>query len=306
MEYDERKYQELEKKVFTLLQTNFNSFFKHAIDHFTSEDNEFNRTMYIFSIQTALEVLVKLYVLNEYGVLVLLDFEQSHEINYKPKSELDLLSMLDKMKLKTREFNELKKIILNDVKFYNSDKELISEFQKLRNQVAHMGINSIDNAFIYKTNLFVTRVFNKLDFKDRISKNYDLENTLEKILGKNLFKEYLDKTSIINETEKYVVETYDKNDICYCLECGHKTAIYDASLENIKCYLCGYKINTYYVNVLDCPDCNCKSFYFDVLNTTSINNPDGHCSCCGAHYSVSKCDICGDFYIPNLVKCLRN
>lgn len=42
------KYEELEKKVFILLRNNFNSFFKHAIEHLISEDNEYNRTMYIF------------------------------------------------------------------------------------------------------------------------------------------------------------------------------------------------------------------------------------------------------------------
>ena len=306
MFFDKPKYTELEKKVFQLLKNNFNSFFKHAIEHLTSEDNEYNRTMYVFSIQAALETLVKIYVLFQYGVLVILDFDQSHEINYRPKAQDYLLDLLNKKKLKTREYNELKQIILNDLNFSYSEKNLIAEFQKLRNQIAHMGADSIESEFINKVNFLIARVFNDLDFKETISENYEMENTLKKILGYDLFTKYIEMTSIIQETEKYVAENNDEHSICYCLECGNKTSVYDINSGDIKCYLCGYKVNTYYADVMECPDCFCKSFYYDVLNTTSENNPGGNCPCCGAHYAVAKCDICGEFYIPHLTKCYCN
>lgn len=300
------KYEELEKKVFLLLRNNFNSFFRHAVEHLTSEDNEYNRTMYVFSIQAALETLVKIYVLFQYGVLVILDFEQSHEINYRPKSQKHLLDLLDKKKLKTRDYNDLKKIILNDLDFTDSDKDLISEFQKLRNQIAHMGVYTIEASFINKTNLLIARVFNTLDFKEKISENYEMENTLEKVLGKDLFSKYTIKSSIIKETERYVADNNDEQNICYCLACGNKTSTCDTYSGDIKCYLCGYKVNTYYADVMECPNCFRKSLYFDVLNTTPDNPTTGNCPCCGASFTIARCSICEQFYIPDVTKCCCN
>lgn len=297
------KYEELEKKVFILLRNNFNSFFKHAIEHLISEDNEYNRTMYIFSIQSALEILVKIYVLFQYGVLVILDFAQSHEVNYKPKTQEYLLDLLNKKKLKTREYNELKQIILDDLDFTESDKNLISDFQKLRNQIAHMGTDSIESDFINKVNFLIARVFNALGFKEKISDNYDMENTLEKVLGKDLFCKYINKTDIIKETEKYVADNTEEENIFYCLECGNKTTVYDPSCGDLKCYLCGYKVNTYYADVMQCPNCFRKSLYYDVLNTTADNNTEGNCPCCGSHFTIARCDFCEQFYIPDVTKC---
>ena len=303
MFFEEPKYTELEKKVFKLLKNNFNSFFKHAIEHLTSEDNEYNRTMYIFSIQAALETLVKIYVLFQYGVLVILDFEQSHEINYRPKAQDYLLDLLNKKKLKTREYNELKQIILKDLYFSDNEKNLIAEFQKLRNQIAHMGVDSVEPEFVNKVNCLIARVFNDLDFKETISENYEMENTLEKILGKDLFSKYIRKSNIINETEKYVADNNDEHNIYYCLECGNKTSIYNSKSGDIKCYLCGYKVNTYYADVMECPNCFRKSLYFDVLNTTSENDTDGNCPCCGASFTIARCGICEGFYIPDVTRC---
>ena len=303
MDFIKFEYEELEKKVFLLLRNNFNSFFRHAVEHLTSEDNEYNRTMYVFSIQAALETLVKIYVLFQYGVLVILDFAQSHEVNYKPKTQEYLLDLLNKKKLKTREYNELKQIILDDLDFTESDKNLISDFQKLRNQIAHMGTDSIESDFINKVNFLIARVFNDLDFKESISENYEMENTLEKILGKDLFSKYIRKSNIIYETEKYVTDNNDEHNICYCLECGNKTSIYDSYSGDIKCYLCGYKVNKYYADVMECPNCFRKSLYFDVLNTTCDNSTTGNCPCCGSSFSIARCGICEGFYIPDVTKC---
>lgn len=303
MVFSSTKYEELEKRVFLLLKNNFISFFKHAIEHLISEDNEYNRTMYVFSIQASLEILVKVYVLFQYGVLVILDFEQSHEVNYRPKSQEYLLDLLNRKKLKTREYNELKKIILNDLNFTDNDKNLISDFQKLRNQIAHMGTDSIEPEFINKVNFLIARVFNALDFKEKISEDYEMENTLEKVLGKDLFHKYINRTNIIKETEKFVADTTKEQNICYCLECGNKTAIYDSSCGDIKCYLCGYKVNSYYADVMKCPNCFRKSLYYDVLNTTFENNTEGNCPCCRSHFTISRCNVCEQFYIPNVTKC---
>ena len=201
------------------------------------------------------------------------------------------------------EYNELKQIILDDLDFTESDKNLISDFQKLRNQIAHMGTDSIESDFINKVNFLIARVFNDLDFKESISENYEMENTLEKILGKDLFSKYIRKSNIIYETEKYVTDNNDEHNICYCLECGNKTSIYDSYSGDIKCYLCGYKVNKYYADVMECPNCFRKSLYFDVLNTTCDNSTTGNCPCCGSSFSIARCGICEGFYIPDVTKC---
>lgn len=303
MIFTKPKYEELEKRVFILLKNNFNSFFKHAIEHLTSEDNEYNRTMYVFSIQESLELLVKLYMLYQKGILDILDQKQSHEKDGYLKSQEVLLDLLDKKELKTKGYNVLKDEIFKNCNFTNTDKDLISMFQQLRNQIAHMGTDSIEPDFINKVNFLIARVFNDLDFKETISENYEMENTLEKILGKDLFSKYIRKSSIINETEKYVADNNDEHNICYCLECGKKTSIYDSYSGDIKCYLCGYKVNTFYADVMECPNCFRKSLFFDVLNTTSDNSTTGNCPCCGSSFSIARCGICEGFYIPDVTKC---
>lgn len=303
MFFDKPKYTELEKKVFQLLKNNFNSFFKHAIEHLTSEDNEYNRTMYVFSIQAALESLVKLYVLYQYGIFDIIDQKQIHEKDGRLKSQEKLLDMLDKEELKTKGYNVLKDKIFKICNFTNTDKDLISKFQQLRNQIAHMGIGSFDINIVNTVNFLIAKVFNELDFKEKISENYEMENTLKKILGNDLFTKYIEMTSIIQETEKYVVDNNDEHSICYCLECGNKTSVYDINSGDIKCYLCGYKVNTYYADVMQCPNCFRKSLYYDVLNTTADNNTEGNCPCCGSHFTIARCDFCEQFYIPDVTKC---
>ena len=44
---------------------------------------------------------------------------------------------------------------MNDLNFTDSYKNLISDFQKLRNQIAHMGTDSIEREFINKVNLLI-------------------------------------------------------------------------------------------------------------------------------------------------------
>lgn len=297
------EYAELTKKITKLLQKEFQIFFKHAIEHLLKDGTDFDKTMYVFSIQQSLEILLKLYVVNQYGVLVILDFEQSHDIYYCNKPESDLLDLLNNKKLKTRDYNDLLKILKEDIELTESEKELLSDFQKLRNQIVHMGIDNFTSTIFSRVNLLVAGIFNKLEYKEQADNSNDMENTLIKLLGKDLFNDYLSRTSIITDTEQYLTDNFDYDDMerIYCLECSQNTAI--KFQGEYRCYLCGFKMHDYYAGIMECPDCNQKSFYFDPLNTTEDNNPDGNCPCCGAHYAVAKCNKCGEFYIPNLTKC---
>lgn len=294
---------ELTNQIISLLRKDFRYFFRHAIEHLVQEDTGFNQTMYVFSIQQALELLVKIYVANHYGVLVVLDFEQTHDVRLREKSEQELLNLLNNNKLKTRDYNKLLEIFKTDADLNKQEKTILSRFQQMRNQIVHMGINSFSSSIASEVNRLVASIFNKLEFKEQVGDKADMDNTLLQLLGEDLFKKYLSTTSIANDTETFISNNYDSKSIYCCLECLHKTVVYDSYAGEYRCYLCGYQLHDDYVGVLQCPECSSNNFYFDTLNISETNPLDGSCPVCGAHFEVAKCGECGDFYFPCISKC---
>lgn len=295
---------ELTKQISILLKNSFQYFFKHAIDHLLQESTDYNKTMFVFSVQQALELLVKLYLINYHGVLSILDDKQIYDSTKVLRSEDELLDLLRKQNLRTKNYNELLKNIEKDSNLTNSEKKLLKSFQLKRNQIVHMGLDSFSTSITSEVNLLIASIFNKLEYKENTTQNNDMENTLQKLLGTKLFDEYLTKTTIIKDTEKFININYEPKDICYCLECGHETSIYE--WEEFRCYLCGYKMQDYYVGIMKCPNCFRRAFYYDKLNTTKENDTIGNCSVCDSSFTVSKCKKCNDFFIPDVTECSCN
>lgn len=281
----------LEQEIKQRLRKSFKSFFSHSIEHLTKIEPDYNDYLQgIFSLQESLEIMVKYYLTDLHGYKIIITEKQRSNDD---KTNKDLL---DSNSLRTLSYGELIKILNEkDEPFSKEEKELISLFQETRNQIAHMGYEDIPKSVINKTITLIVKVFSNLDFKECIE-NSDGEgmiNLLKDLLGTDLYQQLLWKTDIIKQTEDYVSANY--NNIHFCLECENKTVI-ETGEDALRCLLCGYQTESYYATVIDCPNCDSRNLYLDVLNTTQTNHTNGHCSCCGIDLEITKCEDCGNFY----------
>ena len=291
----------LKEKILERIRTTFICFFRNTIYHYTQDPLTLDdKILCVFCMQQSLELLLKYAIVEEDG------YEKIIYKNDIKKSESELISMLNEGELRTKGYGEL----LNDVKeggyfsLSSSDYLVISEFQKARNQIAHMGFEFISDDLLNGIVQILVSVFTDLEYKERLSQvnEEDMVNVLRLMLGNNLYFRLINKQELRDEAEKKVKKLTDNP--YYCMECESKSVYIDNSnTEAYKCILYGFRVGTAYAATIKCPVCESNSMYFDTLNISPSNDVNGHCISCGANLSISQCDECGDYYVADLGSC---
>ncbi|UTC43231.1 hypothetical protein [Treponema sp. OMZ 857] len=281
----------LEDELKVRIRTTFIACFRHAIEHLTLERISIEDYLQIIlNIQTSLELLIKLYVLEENHVEKIL--EEKYFKKCLP-TEKFLLNLLKNGELHTKQYSLLLEKCSDA--FTKDELKLIREFEYERNQIIHIGIVRENTDLILKTIKLIVSIFSNFEYKERISNDYEepLINILkDKILTPDLYDRLLSKTKIINEVEKFAQQKSDE--VHYCLECGNNTCIYE--FDTYKCLLCGYQFDDYVADCIQCPECNTDNMIFDKLNCTTTNAAAGRCACCGIALEIIECSDCGNYY----------
>jgi len=288
----------LNSEIAERLSTTFECFFKHSIKHFVEDPLEHeDKIQCIFSLQEALELLLKFYIVEKMGYRFIIEDSQAD----KPEDELQ--SLLDQGKLKTIGFGKALSLLKNsdECPIFEDDFDLIKDFQEARNQIAHMGYKTFPNTLLNGIFRLITSVFSDLEYLDH-GDGPDLFNALKFKLGDDLYRQFTSNKELREAAEDKADDVTD--DVHHCLECGARTVLDDNEPYGYyKCILCGYKIGKYYASIIKCPSCETNNLYFDTLNISPSNDVNGHCSCCGATVVVSQCKECGDYYVYGLGKC---
>lgn len=279
----------------------FIAFFRDGITHFLkSETSLDDKILCVFSLQEAMELLVKLYFLEERGYVSILI--KKHKTNTEEQN----LQLFQNQDLKTLGYGELLEDLKseNDCPLSTDDFDLLEEFQKARNQIAHIGFKYISDELVSSAIDLIISVFSDLKYDERIRNNEseELRNILKELLGDDLFYDFTNKvrvrTRIENKLKTKFTETH------YCLDCECNTVI--NRNFRYKCLLCGYQVSSYLVEPILCPDCDTKSLYIDKLNTSPDNDSKGYCPCCSAELYVSQCKTCKQYYVIDVQKCKCN
>ena len=288
----------LNSEISERLSTTFECFFKHSIKHFVQEplENE-DKIQCIFSLQEALELLLKFYIVEKMGYRSIIEDSQAG----KPESELQ--SLLDQGKLKTIGFGKALSLLKNsgECPIFEDDFDLIKDFQEARNQIAHMGYKTFPNTLLNGIFRLITSVFSDLEYLDH-GDGPDLFNALKFKLGNDLYYQFTSNKELREAAEDKADDVTD--DVHHCLECEARTVLDDnVPYGYYKCILCGYKIGKQYASIIKCPQCETNNLYFDTLNISPSNDVNGHCPCCGATFTVSQCKECRAYYVSGCSSC---
>ena len=275
------------------LEKNFKSYFIHAIEHLVEEtQTESNILQVIVNIQASLEILSKLYVLNNFG------WEKIIENKFHNKSAEDIEQLIYNGMLKTKNFNSIKEILLDNIQLDDTDSELLNNFQKYRNQVMHLGVENLSEDILDEAVWFIVRIINILGWQDILKiQNQYLNNSLASLLGEALYKKLILKSGYIDEAIDNAESKYD--DVKYCFICGNNTLGANDWDDNYKCLVCGCQIsNDNSVEYIDCPKCHMKeSVIYDALNISGNEYLKAMCCACKTYTYVSECNTCHEVYI---------
>lgn len=267
------------------------SFLKHSIEHIVLTDTSYDNSLQILvNIQSSFELLLKLIVFKKKG------WKSIVQTKHHSCTEKSLLNDLKNGNLKTFGFDDIAKEITNSEEITPEDGELIKRFQLLRNQTVHLGFESLPKEIFYESIYLLSRVFNFLEYQESLSTTtVPISNFLEELLGHDLYRKFLDNTSIIADTTDRAFELFEK--VNFCLWCGQETLAHDELKGEWTCLLCGCRIPENAFEYIKCPVCNYNSLMFDVLNIKNNKYIEGLCCHCQERINVTynKED---DVYLP--------
>lgn len=289
----------IKDEILARLKTNFKIFFRQSIKHYVKiERQNEDEVLAIFSLQQALELLLKIYYVEENGYKSIL-CERDRSLD-----ETEQLRLLHSGDLKTLGYSKILGNLRNSryCPLSESDYSMIENFQKARNQIAHLGLEMVSNDLLEGVLQLVTSVFTDLEYKDRVSYPFEgeLVNVLKLMLGKELYRDFINNTKLREYARKKAENTIN-GEIHYCIECEEKTVIDEGHFY--KCMLCGFSVSKDCATIIKCPVCGANDMYVDILNTTPTNEGGGRCLKCHALLSVLQCDECEDYYVVDCGSC---
>ncbi|EGQ9275220.1 hypothetical protein K5B43_003823 [Vibrio parahaemolyticus] len=259
---------------------------RELINHDDSKDDGLTKETAIFGttfIQISFELALVAYYLEKEGIQGIVkgpDLALTTE---------ELVSKFERNELNTKSFNVLKNKAISENIFLNeTDADLISEFQRVRNKLVHLNYEFCDGDLYdlkYDLTYFIVKIIMPI-----LSDNYqNPSEVISTYLNKSDFFKLISFPPYAGEMYR-VAKEYSDN-VYDCVHCGNKSLAVD--IKNEQCYSCG----ALYLGLgfIDCPYCNSNnSMIYDALNIKG--QPDltikGLCLECKEDDIVYLCKKC--------------
>lgn len=270
------------------LTSTFRLCLKHALQHALLArpgPNDILQT--IVNIQTATELLSKLYVLRRIGWIGIVD-KSFHNV---PKAKV--LKSIENGSIRTKPHWENWQYVKQHIHTDDEDKRLISNFQRLRNQVVHLGLLKPSKSSLHEAISFVVRIVHQLDWHAALPHREEyFSNSLRVVLGPTIYNKLIGNSPYCSSAKQRAHELFD--DVGFCFECGNEAWIEDFAPDVRTCLVCGYKAPSDALGFVDCPKCRkSRSVVYDVLNVDANPKVPGLCCACRHKTFVARCRACG-------------
>lgn len=281
----------INEELSSRLKNTFRNYIRHAVEHALDEEESENDVLQVIvNLQASLELLSKLYVLQCQG------WQGIVSPKFHNKSESELLIDIENGALKTTEYKKNKDFIANEIYLNDDDKSLLDGFHNRRNQIMHLGVINPPREVLYEAIWFIVRIIHQLPWQDALPMNQQcMSNSLELLLGKQLYKALLHKSCYVDEAVDRAYELYPRS-VKLCLECGSESWVVNESGYRI-CLVCGFRGDENAFGFIDCPVCQSKgSLVYDPLNIEVNDRLNGLCCACRKIVPVTKCTKCGNVH----------
>ncbi len=299
----------LDNELINRLKKTCESYLRHTIEHLILQRDDYDNLLQIvINIQGALEAVIKLFIVKNKGYKEITIFKK-HQYTY---TEVQLLDDLNNGLLKFCNYEELiEKVNLSPTKescinnlndeffeFDNEIKNIIKEFEKQRNQLIHIGLQSIKTESFYNAIRLIISIFTHFYYE--ANSLYGSFNYLEELLGSELFGKFVSLTGVKQEIETIALNKYDKKELKYCFGCGF-LSMYPKHFDYYKCLFCGCEILEEFIYSENCPSCGKKEIIYDSLNIQDNLYVNGRCSYCKKIFKISRCNNCNKdvYYLHN-------
>ena len=288
----------LDSELKERLERTCKSYLKHAVEHIVLQNDDYdNLLQVIINIQGALETVIKLFIVNTKGYKEIAILKKKQETY----SEKQLLNDLNNGCLKFCNYEELiNKVNLNPNKesciydinfgdsFFEFDKDIktiIKEFELQRNQLIHIGLQSIKTENLYNALLLIIEIFTHFYYE--ANNCCGAFNYLESILGEELFYKFSKVPGVKEYVEKRSKDKYE-GFMKYCFGCGFYT-MYETLTDSYKCLFCGCELSKEFIFNEPCPNCKKHEIVYDSLNIEYNPYVDGRCSYCKRIIKIFRC-----------------
>jgi hypothetical protein len=277
------------------LESTFKVYLNHTLEHALKKElSEGDILQIIINAQAALELLSKLYILNNKGWRGIVD----KKLHLEPADKV--AKAIKSGSARTNQYEEIKKSVLRFIDLTDDDVELLKKFQDYRNQAMHLGIvgPSLEIASLAIT--LVVRIFHRLEWQ-RSLRHIDayMANSMQAILGYSLYQKLM-------KTPVYLAEAMDMaygvglGDVKCCIECGNESWA-ETDDRFLTCFTCGYKGPVDAYAFIDCPKCKrVGALVYDPLNIQENRSLNGKCCSCKEFTEVSYCNECESVFPTDL------
>lgn len=277
------------KQIYDKIYGNAVMFLRRAIKELINKQGDvLEREQAVVScifIQMAVELGLKAYLIKTKSLESIL---QGRHKNQFPQ---DLYRSFESGDLKTKTFEELKRIIVAEGQLFDQTQiDYINQFQRYRNQAVHFNLK-LESSDLYDLKYELIYVLVRVIIPILTEINMDFESPSEfyqNNLDKEDYKTLVKYRPYVEEMQKVAAKhaflVYD------CIECGERTY----SVDNEMCYCCNLQFADF-GEYITCTACKApRSLIFDHLNIKSNNNiMSGLCLNCQERPQVFKCPDCG-------------
>lgn len=277
------------QEIYSTIYKNSVLFLKRGIKEIIkTRRNKFDSEQAIIScllIQTSIELSLKAYLLKEMNIHTILK-------NHRNSSNEVLLEKFNQNRLKTKNYDELKKFLKNnndlgffeDIHFQHLDK-----FQMYRNKLIHLNLFFSDEDLANLKNELIFAVTHILiPFLTDISFEFETPSEFyEKTLDKDDFNNLISFQPYVDQMRQIAIEY---SGLAYeCVNCYKRTF----SPNNTICYCCNIDLFDA-AGYIDCDACSSKkAVIYDTLNIhVNDHTINGVCMNCGEKNMVYDCPKC--------------
>lgn len=236
-------------------------------------------------MQMAFELGLKAYLIKTKSLAIIL------QDKHKNQSIETIYTAFEQGTLKTKSFEDLKKLVIADDELFNQTQiDYINRFQLYRNQAVHFNLN-LESSDLYDLKYDLIYVLVYVIISILAEMNMDFESPSEFFdnhLDKEDYKTLISYRPYVEEMEKLAI-THARL-VYNCIECGERTY----SVDNEMCYCCNLQFTDAgeYITCISCK--KPQSLIFDHLNIASNGNlMNGLCLNCDERCEVFKCPKCG-------------
>jgi len=255
----------------------------HALEHALGDaQSETDALQTVINMQAALELLSKLRVLHRQGWRAIVDGK------FHSQPERDVLEAIRRGEIKTVAYWQSKEVMSQDLYLEDEDKRLLSDFQRHRNQIMHLGLVEVPKDVLNEAIWFLVRIIHQLDWRSP-RRDY-FENSMQEYIGVSLYAKLMGHSAYVSEA---IDRAYSlaPHHVRYCIECGNE-AMLENEVDDLSCCVCGFQAPAHSIGFVDCVACRARdAVAYDRLNIGAEDQP-GLCARCRIRTTVSKCRKC--------------